>query len=350
MMPRPPLASFLVLCALFLCAAELHAQQLELPATFRGDLPCADCAGVKYHLDLWPDHVFHLRRDWSGTRNTRDEIGRWRIDAARRVLLLEGGAEMPLQFAVESPRLLQVLNIEGKPFPPAQAGTLQSDGRMEPLVLSLFMGGEVKSADGQLLFDECLTGRTYAIAPGTEAQRLEQEYRSRMQGRAGALYFTFDGTLQPETLTLREGTTRALVVVDRLVGAWPDQACARSRADAALANTYWRIVQLQGEPTRTAAGAREPHLVLRQADSVLSFDATVGCNQFKGHWRHSSHTIAFEQAASTRKACPESMATAEQRLQQMLDLAAGWRRTGNVLVLEDAQGAPLAMLEAVYLR
>jgi copper homeostasis protein (lipoprotein) len=348
-MLRPTFAC-LALCALLLCAPHLRAQDLELPATFRGELPCADCAGLKYHLDLWPDQVFHLRRDWSGTATTRDEIGRWRIDAARHVLLLEGGAEMPLQFAVKSPRVLQVLDLEGKPFPPSQDRSLQSDGRMEPLALSLFMGGEVKAKDGQLLFDECLTGRTYAIAPGAETQRLEQEFRARMQGRTGALYFTFDGTLQPETLTLSDGTARAIVVVDRLVGAWPDQVCARARADAALANTYWRIVQLRGEPAKTAAAAREPHLLLRQADGVSSFDATVGCNQLKGRWRHSSHTIEFEPAASTRKACPEPLATAEQRLQEMLDRAAEWRRTGNVLVLEDKQGAQLAVLEAVYLR
>jgi copper homeostasis protein (lipoprotein) len=349
-MSRPSLASSLALCALFMCAPQVPAQDLELPATFRGDVPCVDCVAVKYHLDLWPDHVFHLRRDWSGTDTTRDEIGRWRVDAARRVLLLEGGAEMPLQFAIESPRVLKVLDLDGRPFPSAQARSLQSDGGIEPSALTLFMGGEVKPGGDGLLFDECLTGRTYAIAPGAEAQRLEQEYRSRMQGRAGALYFTFDGTLRPETLALPDGTTRAIVVVDRLVGAWPDQVCERARADAALGNTYWRIVQLRGKPAPTAAGEREPHLLLRQAGGVSSFDATVGCNQFKGRWKNSTHTIAFERTAGTRKACPEPLATAEQRLQEMLDSAAGWRLTGNILLLEDAQGAPLATLEAVYLR
>ncbi|MGD8511510.1 MAG: YbaY family lipoprotein, partial [Gammaproteobacteria bacterium] len=40
------------------------AVRLRLPATFRGTLPCADCPGVSHHLDLWPDRVFHLRREW----------------------------------------------------------------------------------------------------------------------------------------------------------------------------------------------------------------------------------------------------------------------------------------------
>jgi heat shock protein HslJ len=246
--------------------------------------------------------------------------------------------------------VLQVLDVDGKPLAQTQPRQLHSDGRMEPLAMSLFLGGEVRAAGDELLFDECLTGRTYAIAPGTEAQQLKREYRSRIQGQTGALYFTFDGTLQPDTLTLSDGGTRAMVVVDRFVGAWPGQVCARARADAALANTYWRIVQLQGEPVTTAEGQREPHLLLRQADDVSNFDATIGCNQFKGSWRHSTGTIAFERAATTRIACPERLATLEQRLQVMLDTAAGWRRTGNVLVLEDAQATPLALLEAVYLR
>jgi hypothetical protein len=53
---------------------------LELPATFRGDLPCADCEGIRYHLDLWPDGVFHLRRAWLGKPGIEDDRGRWRKD------------------------------------------------------------------------------------------------------------------------------------------------------------------------------------------------------------------------------------------------------------------------------
>ena len=29
-----------------------------LPATFKGTLPCADCAGIDYQLNLNPDHTF----------------------------------------------------------------------------------------------------------------------------------------------------------------------------------------------------------------------------------------------------------------------------------------------------
>ncbi len=44
-------------------SAVVPAHGLRPPATFRGDLPCADCVGVRHHLNLWPDQIFHLRRE-----------------------------------------------------------------------------------------------------------------------------------------------------------------------------------------------------------------------------------------------------------------------------------------------
>jgi copper homeostasis protein (lipoprotein) len=329
-------------------AWNLAARSLELPATFRGDASCGDCASVRHHLDLWPDHVFHLRREWSGMDMRRDEIGRWRIDEARRVLLLEGGGEMPLQFQVAGPRILRVLDVVGSPAAPPATGDLRSDGRIDALPMSLFVGGEVVPDGESLRFDECLTGRSYAIAPGAEAQRLAQDRRARMADHGGPLYVTFEGTLQPATMTLADGRTRAIVVVDRYVGAWPGHACERSRADASLANTYWRIVQLQGDPPVTVAGRREAHLLLRQDGEHRSFAASTGCNALQGRWRYTAQTVSFEREVMVPHSCPEPLAAQEQRLLRMLDSAARWRVTGNTLQLEDAAGRSLALLEAIY--
>ena len=46
--------------------AGIGAHGLRLPASFIGDLPCADCERLRYRLNLWPDQVFHLRRAWVG--------------------------------------------------------------------------------------------------------------------------------------------------------------------------------------------------------------------------------------------------------------------------------------------
>ena len=43
-------------------AADPLPAKPQLPASYRGALPCAGCAAASAQLDLWPDGVFHLRR------------------------------------------------------------------------------------------------------------------------------------------------------------------------------------------------------------------------------------------------------------------------------------------------
>ena len=47
----------------------------QLPASFSGDLPCADCPGIRYQLDLFSDHVFFLRMIYLGKDESFDDIG-----------------------------------------------------------------------------------------------------------------------------------------------------------------------------------------------------------------------------------------------------------------------------------
>ena len=51
----------------------------NLPATFTGTLPCADCQGIKYHLNLFGDDSFFLRRTYVGkTGDPVDDVDRGR--------------------------------------------------------------------------------------------------------------------------------------------------------------------------------------------------------------------------------------------------------------------------------
>jgi uncharacterized lipoprotein YbaY/uncharacterized lipoprotein NlpE involved in copper resistance len=280
-----------------LCAV-LPAHGLRLPATFRGDLPCADCAGVRHHLDLWPDQVFHLRREWLGKGTVRGDIGRWRVDPARRALVLQGGAEMPLQYTILGPDWLRQLDFAGKPIASELPYELQSNGVLEPADVSLFMGGEVTWQADVPRFTECLTGRSYPIAPGSEALRLQSAYLADIRQPGAALYVTFEGTI-----ALRPGTTgerrEPVVTVQRFIGTWPEQVCARAKVAASLVNTYWRIVQLQGGTVRAVAGRREPHLVLGQFDERLGYTATIGCNTLAGTYETAADQLSFSPPAAT---------------------------------------------------
>ena len=327
--------------------AAMPAHGLRLPATFRGDLPCADCEGVRHHLDLWPDQVFHLRREWLGKNQVRGEVGRWRVDPARRALILEGGGEMPLQFEIKGPARLRQLDLMGKPIASELPYELASDGQLRPADISLFMAGEVTLLADSLRFTECLTGRSYPVAPGGEAQRLEREYVAKRREPGAPLYVSLEGSIK-QLPGMEQGRVEPTVTVERFVAAWPNQSCSRSKADAPLVNTYWRIAQLQGEATTVVAGRREPHIVLKRTAEASSYAATVGCNQLVGGFEASGTTLSFNAAASTRMACPPPLAAMERRLQETLERVRRWQRKGNTLVLEDQQGKALALLEAVY--
>jgi copper homeostasis protein (lipoprotein) len=239
---------------------------LHLPASYLGILPCADCPGVRHHLDLWPDNVFHLRREWLERETGFDDMGRWRYDAGRRALVLTGGTEMPLQFEVIGPTELRLLDLDGGPIDSELDYSLRTDGHLTPTDLSLFFGGELQYLADAAVFTECLTGRRYRVALEGDWIRAERAYLDAALEPGGPLYTTFEGLLTDRPKMEGEGTERTLVI-ERFINVWPEQSCPRSQAQAELLETYWRIVRLGEEAVRTVGQWREPHLILRRGDN-----------------------------------------------------------------------------------
>ncbi|MEQ8231330.1 MAG: META domain-containing protein [Gammaproteobacteria bacterium] len=358
-------------------AASSEYVALELPATFRGELPCADCVAIRHHLDLWPDGVFHLRRTWLGRPQVdagagmsapvdreaapaasdgrreegdfhHDQLGRWRIDAGRGalVLALDGGS--PLQFSIEGPRRLRLLDIHGQPIVSALPYTLVSDGTLEPTPLARLFGGELRYLADAARFEECRTGRGYPVAFEAAWSEAERAYLASAEPPGAAVYVTLAGRLEPRPRIDGSGSEPTLIVT-RFVAAWPGMRCERARADVALTNTYWRIVRLGGSTVTVADARREPHLILRADDSGRRFSATVGCNRVNGSYTlEPGDSVRFDAAMSTRMACPPSLDATESALLDALGRSARWQVEGATLELRDAAGTPLALLEAVH--
>jgi heat shock protein HslJ len=142
--------------------------------------------------------------------------------------------------------------------------------------------------------------------------------------------------------------TEATVVVTRFINVWPRQNCERSRADAALLNTYWRLVRLGDEATGAASGNREPHLILR--GPVNRYTATVGCNSMTGGYELNGQSLRLSAGPTTLMACPPPLDAMEISLIGTLDRTRRYRIVAQTLELFDAEGASLALLEAVYLQ
>lgn len=320
---------------------------LELPATFAGTLPCADCPGIRYRLNLWPDGVFHLQREYLEKDFTDDDIGRWRKDPARNAILLYGGREMPLQFSVEGPRSLRQLDVSGRPIESDLPYELASSGALERLDLQLPMRGMFTYMADAPRFEECLTGRSYPVAMEGPYIELERAYLAADKPAPGApIMAVLEGAIT-ERPAMEGERLIPTVVVQRFIGLFPSQSCERAMSEASLPNTYWRIVKLEGEPVPAVDDRREPHLILRYSENRYS--ATVGCNQLIGSWSVEGDRLTFMAGASTLMACPPPLDAREDILKQVLAATRSWRINGQVLEFFDGGGDSIATFEAVYL-
>jgi copper homeostasis protein (lipoprotein) len=197
---------------------------LRLPATFTGDLPCADCEAIRWHLDVWPDGVFHLRREWLGRSVVRDEIGTWRFEKKRKALVLSGDGETPLQFEVKGPDALRALDTRGMPIRSSLPYVLKSDGTLRPADLALTLAGEMTYMADAARFTECRTGRSYPVAMEADFVAMEKGYREGVKEPGAKLYVTFEGSILDRPKMEGDGAERT-VVVTRFIRAWPDERC-----------------------------------------------------------------------------------------------------------------------------
>lgn len=322
---------------------------MRLPATFRGDFPCSDCESIRYHLDLWPDQSFLLHREWIGKNETRDEIGRWRVEPDRNALVLYSGDESLPQFEIVSEDHLRPVGTQGTP-----SGTttspyeLVSDGSLSPIDPSLTLGGEMMYMADAARFAECLTGHDYPIAMEGEYMQLERAYLEHVKEPGARLYVTFEGRITDRP-RMEGGGTERTVVVTRFINAWPSQQCERAQAHATLTNTYWRIDRLEGSAIEPVEGRREPHMLLRRQNLDLAYGATVGCNQLSGTFTLDGQNIAFRPGVSTLMACLPPLDAIEELFGAVLAKTSHWQINGSTLEFLDANGESIALFEAVYL-
>jgi heat shock protein HslJ len=111
------MALWLAGCAAFERSPQAETALGELPASYRGELPCADCAGIRHHLSLFPDGVYSLETVYLGSEEDRrfHEQGEWSLDATGDTLTLAGGDSGPRQWRIRGEAAsLEMLDLEGR--------------------------------------------------------------------------------------------------------------------------------------------------------------------------------------------------------------------------------------------
>jgi heat shock protein HslJ len=84
-----------------------------LPATFVGTLPCADCPGIRYQLNLNADHTFTSRMTYQERNTSFDESGHWELSDNGKTVVLTNDRGRTEKFALRVVETLRQLDSAG---------------------------------------------------------------------------------------------------------------------------------------------------------------------------------------------------------------------------------------------
>ena len=337
----------IILVCMQASAGPEQEQEIVLPATFLGVIPCANCPGVEYRLELFADGAYYLRMTYQEREAGQlDDIGTWLRSSDGGVLALYGGREAPVMFAIAGPDRLDKLDFEGRPIVSELDYSLARTGRLDPLEPSLHMRGMFSYFADSASFEECLTGRQMQVAMEADYLRLEQAYMQARREPGEALLANLRGRIIERVN--QEGAARPTLVVEEFLGIWPRESCGARFSSAEFHETYWKLTQLEDEAVFVAERQREAHMIFRAGDPPSVFGST-GCNRFTGGFERDGAALRFSRFAGTMMACPDTMEQ-ESAFHRAMDAVRSWRIIGQHLELSDAEGRLRARLEAVYLR
>ncbi len=321
---------------------------LILPASFSGVLPCADCPGIRYQLDLFRDGVFFLRMIYLGRGEaaTYDDIGRWVVASEGKTLVLHGGREPPAMFAIQGHDRLRKLDLAGREIKSSLNYDLLWTGAFQPIEPRLAMRGMFRYMADAGLFTECLTGWTLPVAQEAGNSLLEAAYL-KARGQPGEeLLVNLEGRIaaRPE---MEGECTQPTLVVDRYIGVWPAETCEAKTTTASLENTYWKLTRLGDQPVQVATEQHEPHMILQSKSHRIA--GSGGCNRLIGGYDLEGERLVFGQLATTQMACPQGMDT-EDAFLAALGRVRTWGILGQHLELYDAVDNLLARFEARHMK
>jgi copper homeostasis protein (lipoprotein) len=319
-----------------------------LPVTFAGDLPCADCQGIRHQLELFPDETFFLRMTYLGKGDAAnfDDIGGWTLASDRRTLVFHGGREAALKFAIKDANTLRKLGLDAREVTSSGNYDLKRTQELQPLEPRLVLRGMYKYLADAGRFRECLTRKNWPVAHEQDNAALESAYSKARRQPGEELLVSLEGRVAMRPKMEGEGQQPTLVV-ERFIGVWPGETCGARFATEPLENTYWKLTRLGDMPVTVAPQQREPHFILNPTSRRVG--GSGGCNRLTGSYELTGDTLRFGKMAGTMMACVDGMDT-EKAFLDALGQVNKWKIKGQHLELFDAADTLVARFEARHMK
>ncbi len=193
------------------------------------------------------------------------------------------------------------------------------------------------------VFRDCRSGKTFPVAMEADYIRLERAYLETREEPGSELMVRLRGRYL-ERPTMEGDRNEVQLIIDQVEEVLPGKACQPGH-HASLTDTYWKLLELDGEAVTTPEGMREAHVILASSESRAH--GFAGCNNFFGGYQFDGDTLTFSAMGSTMMACPQGMDT-EQAFLSALGQTTRFTISGQFLQIY-TEDQLLARLEAVYL-
>jgi heat shock protein HslJ len=313
-----------------------------------GELPCVDCAGMLFEVDLRERGIFFLRITNHGKEPLTAQyvFGRWSLTENQLRLKMLGGragqSGIPDQaaFAVQDANTLRKLDASGKVIQ-SNLNTLLRQSVYTPIEPVLRLHGMYSYRADSETFTECLTGISVPVSAEGQHADLQTAYSVARKEPGKFVFVEIDGRI---ALRSSEGAAkRNTLVVAKMGKFYPLRTCEASTVTHELTTTRWVPAVIAAVPVTLVPQQREPFIVLQSGDRRIT--GFSGCNQLSGSYHLAADELKILPAATTRMACAQGM-DIEQRLLKALEATASWRIEGDRLDLLDKQREILAIFKS----
>ena len=323
------------------------AIRLVAPATYTGEVPCADCPGIRLTVTLFADSTFRLRQVYEDRKVVFYTLGRWSLEENGTRLLLSGGAKREQRFQIAGADSLHLLDSLGRPIQSLFSYSLVRAAAVDPVRDTMRLRGTYIYMADAGRFTECLSGSAFPVAQVGANAALERAYGGARTAPGAPLLVVFRGHFE-ERPAMEGDRLLQHLVVDSLERVGPGASCDQPISRATLENTYWKLVDVAGQPARPADNIADPHLLLRPAQKQAG--GSTGCNSFGGPYRLSGDSLRLGPLIGTLRACldPE-MNRQERSFLNALGETRTWQVTGDTLTLTGETGQ-LARFAAQHMR
>ncbi len=315
----------------------------SLPATFTGLLPCPDCAGIRYQINLLPGGAYMQRMTYlrDGHDDSYYEVGAWSLSGDGGTLDLDGGRQAIAHWAVKDKRTLRKLDVQGNPIDSNLPDELRRSGGVEGLEPRVRLTGMFRYVADAARFRDCRSGLQWPVAMTGDYRALERAYTSRRVAPGAELMVSLNGRIEERARTEGAGNVSTLVV-EKFGRAMPGERCEGSASGTELENSRWRLVRVGDRVVAVSGQSREPWVEFDSGSRRVT--GSGGCNRIGGSFVASDGTLRVGPLVSTRMACPS--VDLEASFLRALGGTRRYRILGRMLVLMDDSGKVLARLEA----